>query len=76
MPGLCHPYGAGIECTCNDRGVPVHCLPVVTDYQAEEEMFNELSDSLHHQEEYRSHEVTEAILATTLIVLIILAFVG
>ena len=25
---LCHPYGAGIECTCNSRGSPVHCLPI------------------------------------------------
>ena len=25
---LCHPYGAGIECTCNNRGSPVHCLPI------------------------------------------------
>ena len=25
---LCHPYGAGIECTCNTRGSPVHCLPI------------------------------------------------
>ena len=32
MPGLCYPYGSGIECTCSVRGTPVHCLPVL-DYE-------------------------------------------
>ena len=31
VSSLCHPYGAGIECTCNSRGSPVHCLPILPD---------------------------------------------
>ena len=32
MPGLCYPYGSGIECTCSIRGTPVQCVPVL-DYE-------------------------------------------
>ena len=84
MPGLCHPYGAGIECTCSDSGRPVHCLPIL-DYEQGET--GEEEGELYHQGEYfveqegvmgrrDDTEWTEVILATTFLIIIILMFIA
>ena len=82
MPGLCHPYGAGIECTCTDSGQPVHCLPIL-DYEqgvvGEGEMYQE-GDYMVDQEELLGRaeviEWTEIILAVTFLIVIILLFMA
>ena len=82
MPGLCHPYGAGIECTCTDSGQPVHCLPIL-DYDqgvlGEGDFYHE-GEYLVGQEELvgrtAHREWTEVILAATFLIIIILLFIA
>ena len=84
MPGLCHPYGAGIECTCTDSGQPVHCLPIL-DY--DQGVLGEEEGDLYHDGEYlvgqeelvgrtAHREWTEVTLAATFLIIIILLFIA
>ena len=82
MSGLCYPYGAGIECTCNTRGRPVHCVPVL-DYgqggigEGEGEFYQD-GDYMVDQEglggRATNADWTEVILAATFLLIIILLF--
>ena len=83
MPGLCHPYGAGIECTCTDSGQPVHCLPIL-DYDqgvlGEGDLYHEGEYLVGQEEELvgrtAHRDWTEFIRAAISLIIIILLFIA
>ena len=82
----CYPFGPSILCSCDSRGRPVSCLPVL-DYsvglgighgtQGGGDVWDmgRWREEQVEVEEYKEQE-TEVILAFTLLVMIVLMFIG
>ena len=83
----CQPFGPTIQCTCDNRGKALRCLPVVeltasfshTKQEGENDNWKsfDLDSSVFekNKSKFNIDQRTEIILAFTLLVIIILSFI-
>ena len=79
----CQPFGVSIQCTCDNRGQPVRCLPVselANSFKGGGDNKGNTWDIMDWEDqEKKDHfyldQSTEVILAFTLLVIIILSFI-
>ena len=75
----CQPFGPLIQCTCDNRGTAVRCLPVMdlsARYKGVSENNDDIKDIMEEKRDgYNLDQSTEIILAFTLLIIIILSFI-
>ena len=79
----CQPFGPTIQCTCDNHGKALRCLPVIelsasfdTKYDSENKWKStNNNDSEKNGSNFTIDQNTEIILAFTLLVIVVLSFI-